>query len=217
MTRTHTTIHGLVASWAERTPHANAVVCNGIALTYAELNAKAECLAHTLRGAGVATETTVGLCADRSIDMIVGMLGILKAGAAYVPLSPALPADRLAFMLEDSGAAVLVTEPRLVDRLPPHALIVIDLEDEGNDRPVAAVGRATHPCPDNLAYLIYTSGSTGRPKGTAITHRTSAIYPATIVGVPPMEDFYIGGASVKLFLPIFKMNFPEIVDIALPA
>jgi amino acid adenylation domain-containing protein len=170
MTAFHSTIHELVASWAARTPHAKAVVCNGAALTYTELHARAERLAVSLRNAGVMRETTVGLCVDRSIEMIIGMLAILKAGGAYVPLSPALPAERLSFMLQDSGTQVLLAPARLRDVVPltTQRLLLIDSEE------TTAVEQAHDDAVDSsLAYVIYTSGSTGQPKGVEVEHASA--------------------------------------------
>jgi amino acid adenylation domain-containing protein len=141
-------------------------------LTYGELDRNANRLAHYLRGLGVGPEVRVGLCLERSPRMIAAILGVLKAGGAYVPLDPESPAERLAFLLADAGAPVLLTESRLLERLPTTGgshVVCLDeiseaLERESPERPKP---RAT---PGNLAYVIYTSGSTGRPKGSLITH-----------------------------------------------
>nr|WP_223243498.1 non-ribosomal peptide synthetase [Streptomyces sp. CBMA123] len=155
---------------AERAPDRTAVVADDGTLSYGELNARANRLAWRLRDVGVGPDTLVGICVERSAEMIVGLLGILKAGGAYVPIDPGYPAERLDFMLRDSAVPVLVTQRRLVDRLPPHqaALALLD-DDEDPARPAGnppAVGR-----PD-LANVIYTSGSTGTPKGVLVPHRS---------------------------------------------
>ncbi|MEW5930137.1 MAG: amino acid adenylation domain-containing protein, partial [Gemmatimonadota bacterium] len=165
-------LHELVAAQAERTPGAVAVVFEGEALTYAELEARANRLAHHLAGLGVRPETRVGVCAERSAELVVALLGTLKAGGAYVPLDPSYPAERLAYMLADSGVPVLLTQERLLDRLPEHGARVVCLD---RDAACPAGGSAAPPVlrpdPDALAYVIYTSGSTGRPKGAMNAHR----------------------------------------------
>ena len=141
-------------------------------LTYAELNRRANQLAHYLGSLGVGPDVRVGLCVERSPDMIVAILGMLKAGGTYVPLDPDYPQERLAFMLEDSQAAVILTQARLADDLPSVWAPIIRLDA---DRDLIARESAQNPCvaalQDNLAYVIYTSGSTGVPKGVLITHR----------------------------------------------
>ncbi|UCE20065.1 MAG: amino acid adenylation domain-containing protein [Gemmatimonadota bacterium] len=165
-------IHQLFEAQVERTPEAIAVQCEKKQLTYRELNARANQLAHYLQTHGVAPEVLVGICLEPSLDMVVGMLGILKAGGAYVPLDPAYPKERLTFMLSDSGASILLTHKTLSDNLPEHHarsifldsdLIRISQEEMGN--PVCGATAW------NLAYLIYTSGTTGLPKGVLIEHR----------------------------------------------
>uniref|UniRef100_UPI002B1CD295 non-ribosomal peptide synthetase n=1 Tax=Massilia phyllosphaerae TaxID=3106034 RepID=UPI002B1CD295 len=170
-------IHHLFEEQARRTPATVAVVCEGRALSYAALNAKANRIAHRLRAEGVGPDTLVGLCVERSADMVVGMLGILKAGGAYVPLDPAYPRTRLDFMVRDSGARIVLTQARLLDTLVPGAALALCLDRDGDfagysesDPDAAAVGVT----PAHLAYLIYTSGSTGVPKGVMIEHRNTA-------------------------------------------
>ncbi len=172
-------IHQLFEAQAARTPHALAVTADDEELTYAELNRRANRLAHRLRRSGVGPEVPVALCMERSALMMVGLLGILKAGGAYVPLDPAYPQERLAFMLADAGVRVVVTQTSLLSGLSWHGaeLILPDTfvpgreaaagEDDGDDADNPASGVA----PDNLAYVIYTSGSLGRPKGVMVAHR----------------------------------------------
>lgn len=143
------------------------------ALTYSELNGRSNRLANYLHSLGVSTGDLVGLCLPRCLDMAVGALGILKAGAAYVPMDPANPADRLAFMLDDARAPVLITTPSVVGRLPASKREIVLI-----DSPEIA-GESDHPplverAPGDLAYVIYTSGSTGKPKGVEITHASLA-------------------------------------------
>jgi amino acid adenylation domain-containing protein len=164
-------IHELFEAQAARTPDAIAVVFEGRQLSYGELNARSNQLAHHLRTLGVGAETLVGICVERSLEMVVGLLGILKSGGAYVPLDPAYPQARLAYMLADTQAAVLLTQARLKDELPEHGAQVLCLDA---DWPTVAQQPLTNPVnytqPLNLAYCIYTSGSTGKPKGVALQH-----------------------------------------------
>jgi amino acid adenylation domain-containing protein len=152
-------------------PDAPALTCEGATLSYGELNARANRLARRLRAMGVGPETRVGIALERSAELVVAILGVLKAGGAYVPLDPAYPADRIAFVLEDAGAAVLVTTDALRGRLPASgaAALCIDADAEA-----IAAGSAENAGadggPESLAYVIYTSGSTGRPKGVQVTH-----------------------------------------------
>ncbi|HEX2325066.1 MAG TPA: amino acid adenylation domain-containing protein, partial [Chloroflexota bacterium] len=168
------TVHGLFAAQAGRTPDAVALSGAGAALTYGELEARANRLAHHLSALGVGPETRVGLCLDRSAGAVVALLGILKAGGAYVPLDPAYPPARLAEMLEDAGVEVLLTESRLAGRLPATSGRMLLLDDP-DLRAAVAARPASDPSaevgPDHLVYVMYTSGSTGRPKGVAVTHR----------------------------------------------
>ena len=140
-------------------------------LTYSELDARSNQLAHHLRAFGVGPEVVVGLCVERSLEMLVALLGILKAGGAYLPLDPDYPAERLAFMLEDARATLLLTHSALIDRLPAHDARVVRLDAEWS---AIAAQPTTAPAsglqPQNTGYVIYTSGSTGTPKGVSVTH-----------------------------------------------
>jgi amino acid adenylation domain-containing protein len=170
-------IHQLFEEQVRLTPDAIAVVFEGEQLTYRELNAKANQLAHYLQSLGVGPEVLVGICVERSFEMIVGILGILKAGGAYVPIDPNYPSDRLAFMLEDSSVPVLLTQQKLVEKLPPNSAHVITLDSDWEE--IAAYSEKNPSRgvkPENLAYVIYTSGSTGKPKGVLIEHRSLVNY-----------------------------------------
>jgi amino acid adenylation domain-containing protein len=173
-------IHELFEAQAERTPDAEAVRFQEESLTYGELNGRANRLAHSLRRRGVGPEVRVGICLERSLEMVVGILAVLKAGGAYVPLDPAYPADRLAFMLADSAAAVLLTQEGLRGALPVGAGMDV-LSVEAAEAELAG-GSAENPesgaGPGSLAYVIYTSGSTGTPKGVAVEHRALVNYTA---------------------------------------
>ncbi|MEA5603525.1 non-ribosomal peptide synthetase [Nostoc sp. UHCC 0252] len=162
-------IHQLFEEQVDSTPDAVAVVFEDQQLTYYELNYRANQLAHYLRSLGVGSDALVGLCVERSLEMVIGLLGILKAGAAYVPLDPEYPPERLSFILEDAQVSVLLTQQSLLDRLPQHQaqLVCLDtdaklISQSGQDNLISDV-QAT-----NLAYIIYTSGSTGQPKGIAM-------------------------------------------------
>jgi amino acid adenylation domain-containing protein len=168
-------IHHLIEEQAARTPDAVAVVHDGRTLTYSQLNARANQLAHQLRGLGVGPEVHIAICVERGLEMVVGLLATLKAGGAYVPMDPSYPQERLAYILEDSAPAAVLTLAHLKDMLPAGAnslpIIALDagaplwagMPDSNPDR---AALRADH-----LAYIIYTSGSTGMPKGVMVEHR----------------------------------------------
>ncbi|MEW5861366.1 MAG: amino acid adenylation domain-containing protein [Cyanobacteriota bacterium] len=180
-------IHQRFEQQVEKTPDAialsarsaNALVYEGEQLTYQQLNQKANQLAHSLRKLGVAPEVLVGLYLERSLEMVVGLLGVLKAGGAYVPLDPTLPPERLAFILQDTQAKVLLTQQQLVANLPDSTATIFCLDSESemqqesdcataqpSDRNLESVATV-----ENLAYIIYTSGSTGTPKGVEVEHR----------------------------------------------
>lgn len=161
--------------WAYRAPDALAVHASDEEVTFDQLNRRANQLAHHLVELGVGPEKIVALCADRSIAFHVGMIAVLKAGGAYLPVDPELPQERMAFMLEDVQAPVVLTRRKFVDRLPPTSLPVVVLDEE---HPVFANQSESNPDPRNhsrnLAYVIFTSGSTGQPKGVAIEHQSVA-------------------------------------------
>jgi amino acid adenylation domain-containing protein len=168
----HLCIHQLIEQQAARTPDNIAVVFENQQLTYAQLNTRANQLAHHLQELGVTPESVVALCVERSLDMLVGLLGILKAGAAYLPLDPIVPIDRLSYMVQDAGASVILTQQDLAQRFSEQATPLICLD---SDWEVIAQQPDENPLskatPENLVYVIYTSGSTGKPKGVAVEHR----------------------------------------------
>src|SRR5919204_3553098 len=166
-------IHDLLEAQAERAPDAIAVAFEGRELSYATLNRQGNQLAHRLRELGVGPEVLVGLCMERSLEMVVATLAILKAGGAYLPLDPAYPAARLAHMLADARSPVLLTQRRLEPRLLGEAarrMVVVDAEREALAR-LPDQNVPSGALAGNLAYVMYTSGSTGRPKGVCVTHR----------------------------------------------
>ncbi|HEU0055102.1 MAG TPA: amino acid adenylation domain-containing protein, partial [Longimicrobium sp.] len=207
-------IHELFAAQAERTPGAAAVVFEDRSLTYAELNARANRLAHHLRSLGVKPDARVAVCVERSAEMVVALLAVMKAGGAYVPLDPSYPAERLRYVLHDSAPAAVLTQRTLdgVEALFENVgAPVIDLEGAE-----WADGPATAPAiegltPTHLAYVIYTSGSTGRPKGVAVPHRGVVNLLGSmreIVGMEPADRLlavttYAFDISVlEIFLPL---------------
>ena len=169
-------VHTPIERQAAATPDAVAVICEGQSLTYAELNRRANRLAHRLIALGVTPDTRVAICLERRFELVVGLLAILKAGGAYVPLDPSYPAERLAYMLEDSAPMALLTQAALCDRLPAPTLPTLVLDDQATAAALAQYPdrdidtRTIGLTPHHLAYVIYTSGSTGKPKGVAIEH-----------------------------------------------
>ncbi|HEU4559040.1 MAG TPA: amino acid adenylation domain-containing protein, partial [Longimicrobium sp.] len=196
-------IHQLFETQADRTPGAVAVVFEGAELTYAELDARASRLANYLRRRGVGPEVRVGICLERSLELVVSVLAVLKAGGAYVPLDPGYPAERLAYMLADAGASVLLTQDGLRSALPPRPgaqVVSVDGEwaeiaTESAERPESGAGSRS------LAYVIYTSGSTGRPKGVAVEHGAAAAHLAGFA-----RELEIGAADRVLHFASFGFD-----------
>lgn len=216
-------IHELFEAQVERTPDAVAVEFEGKSLTYRELNARANQIAHYLRGLGVGAEELVGICAERSFEMVIGLLGILKSGAAYVPLDPDYPKERLAFMVEDARISVLLTEERLIEdrRSRPVLREAEGIEDSGDppfsvfdphvrlvclDRDWQTIAQKSAENPgraadaDNLAYVIYTSGSTGKPKGIQVSHQS-------IVNCIHSIRPHVGLTESDVFLAVTTISF----------
>lgn len=169
-------LHHLITEQAQRTPDRPAIIFGGDQLTYADLNHRANQLAHFLQSRGVKPETRVGVYLNRSVDMVVALLGILKAGGAYVPLDPLFPPQRLALMMAEAALVAVVTQESLASTLPNwHGTIVCldsDWDSHLSSQPTTDPGMSMST--DNLAYVLYTSGSTGRPKGVMITHQSIA-------------------------------------------
>ncbi len=172
--RSEATLHRLIEEQAARTPNATAVTCRGQSLTYAELNSRANQLARRLHTLGVGPDVLVGLCVERSVEMMVGLLAIHKAGGAYVPLDPNYPRDRIAYMVEDSKVPVLLSLEWMRDDLPKHRAQVLCLDSDW----ASIATESAEPFdggaePKHIAYTIYTSGSTGKPKGVMVEHRNA--------------------------------------------
>jgi len=165
-------LHQLFEEQVERTPDVVSVVFEGQSLTYRELNTRANQLSHHLRSLGVGPDALVGVYMERSLEMIIALLGSLKAGGAYVPIDPNDPPERVAFMIADAGASVLLTQGRLVANLPSHSAHVLVVDENGDkishEKKAKCCDGTTS---ENLVYMIYTSGSTGQPKGALNTHR----------------------------------------------
>ncbi|HEY0784082.1 MAG TPA: amino acid adenylation domain-containing protein, partial [Thermoanaerobaculia bacterium] len=196
-----------VAVWAARTPAAAAVVRGDESLSYAELDRRANALAVRLCGLGVGPDAIVAICAGRSFAMTVGVLAVLKAGAAYLPLDPAYPPERLSFMLADSGAPVLLVQDEFLGLVPPYGGEVIRL-----DAALADAGRDEAPAvsvsPENLAYVLFTSGSTGRPKGVAMSRGALA----NLLSWQEREAL-VGGARTLQFASLsFDVSFQELLS-----
>jgi amino acid adenylation domain-containing protein len=203
-------LHQLFERQAEEMPDAIAVQCRSEHLTYRQLNSQAEKLAHDLRCLGVGAEVPVGILLERGISMVVGMLGILKAGGVYVPLDPGYPQERLAFTIEDARVKILVTEPRLATLVPQYRGEQVYIISAGED----SLSRTISNCPviheQNLAYVIYTSGSTGRPKGVAIEHRSAAtlVHWAKEVYQRHELDVVLFSTSICFDLSVFELFVP---------
>ncbi len=203
-------ISELFEAQAKRTPDEIALIYENAQLTYRELNERANRLAHYLMELGAAPETLVGICLEQPMDMIVALLAIFKAGAAYLPLDPAYPKERLALMIEDSAVSMIITEENLLAALPENSSQKICLQRDG-----AAIAKKSKKNPpqraamENLAYVIYTSGSTGKPKGVMITHGAIADHCLN------MRDYYGLGPSDRV-LEFASMNFDASLEQILP-
>ena len=206
-------LHELFEAQVKRTPKAVAIHFNEEQLTYAEVNQRANQVAHYLRGLGVGPETLVGLCVERSPRMVIGLLGILKAGGAYVPLDPAYPKERLRFVLEDAGVTVLLTEEKLLGELGDGiaACKIVRLDSDGPAISTASVENPDGGAgPESLAYVIYTSGSTGKPKGVAIEHHSPVMLVSWAHGVFSAEECagVLFATSICFDLSVFEMFVP---------
>ena len=201
-------IDELFESQVNKTPDAVAVELDGYTLTYQGLNERANQLAHYLQNTGVTADTLVGICADRSLEMVVGILATLKAGGAYVPLDPAYPKERLAYMLENAQAPLLLTQHHLIKSLPDSKARMVCLDADWET--IAQESRQPPPnkaTPDHLAYVIYTSGSTGKPKGVAMEHR--ALF--NLIAWQLENSTCKQGARTLQFTPLsFDVSFQEI-------
>lgn len=215
------TLTTLFEEQVERTGEAVAVVCGDERLTYAELNERANQLAHHLRLLGVGAEVVVGILVERSVEMIVGLLGIIKAGGAYLPLDTAYPSERISYMLEDAGASVLLTQQSLNQKVALKGADVVcidshwpEISSHSGENPIS---NATS---DNLVYVIYTSGSTGQPKGVMVHHRgvvnylrwcTTAYTTGDMKGAPLHSSVGFDLTVTSLFFPLLTGQHVVIV------
>jgi amino acid adenylation domain-containing protein len=168
----HLCLHQLIEQQAEKTPNAVAVVMGKETISYRDLNDRANQLAHCLQQKGVGAETLVGIFLERSINMVIALLGVLKSGGAYIPLDPAYPKERIGFILDDAGVDLLLTQKDLLPLLPEKRATAIDIDSDAAQKEIARQSKSNlNPGkPQNLAYALYTSGSTGKPKGVQVTH-----------------------------------------------
>jgi amino acid adenylation domain-containing protein len=191
-----------------RTPEATALVLGDERLSYADLNGRVNQLAHHLRRLGVGPESLVGICAERSIAMVVGILAVLKSGAAYVSMDPLYPAERLAYMLDDAKASVLLTQSSIQRQWPENTKVLyfdklnVASEPTADPQPLSK--------PENLSHVIYTSGSTGQPKGVALEHRSlnALAHWAKSIYTPEELDGVLAGTSICFDLSVFELLVP---------
>ena len=207
-------LHHLLSERARCTPASVAIECDGKSLTYAELEVRSNQLAHFLQQQGIVAESLVGLCIDRSLEMVVALLGILKSGAAYVPLDPAYPSDRIKYVLDDARVQVLLSQESLISSLPKTSAKIVCLDAEWkafqgqNGGPVMSnVG------PHNLAYVIYTSGSTGRPKGVQLEHCSVVNFLYSMRRQPGMtaQDILLAVTTLSFDIAGLEMYLPLLV------
>ena len=200
-------LHELIAEQAARSPDALAVVSEHDRLTYGQLDARSNQLAHELIEAGVERGSLVGMCLERSVDLLVSMLAVLKAGAAYVPIDPTYPPQRQEFMLADAEAPVLITQSRFLGAVDPRGARVVCVDRDRaqiETRPTEPVGIEVDP--EQRAYVIYTSGSTGRPKGVEVTHRSVA---NLIVHMRERPGLSERDVVANLTTPAFDLSVPD--------
>ena len=204
-------IHHLFERHAALTPNATAVVFNDISLTYIEVDRRANQLAHYLQEQNIGPGVLVGLCLDRSAEMVVAMLAILKAGGAYLPLDPEFPVERLAFIINDANAHLVLTETHLKDRLPSASQQHVYMEalwskisGYKTDPPTSQIR------PDNLAYVIYTSGSTGKPKGVEVLHRAVVNFLSSMAREPGIDrdDTLLAVTTLSFDISVLEIFLP---------
>ena len=204
-------VHDLIEAQSDRTPDAVALTCENSHLTYRELDERANQVGRHLQRLGVRTESRVGVFSDRTLEMVIGLLGILKSGAAYLALDPAYPPERIAFMVDDAQASVILCQTDLVTYLPESEAQPVYLEAVCS----AGIGESREKCPvnagsNNAAYLIYTSGSTGSPKGVVIEHRSAVVFMQWARNVFGPDDLsgMLASTSICFDLSVFELFFP---------
>lgn len=205
-------ISRLVELQVLRTPQAVAVLCGATAIQYAELNRRANRLARELRERGAGPSHLVGLFVERSVEMVIGMLAVLKTGAAYVPLDPSFPKDRVAHMLEDSQLRLVVVHQRLRDSLPAFEGTLIDI-DPDTPSPHSDENLDIAPAPNDPAYVIYTSGSTGKPKGVCVQHRAAVNFLTSMLTEPGLssDDCILAVTTLSFDIAFLELMLPLVV------
>jgi surfactin family lipopeptide synthetase A len=207
-------LHKLVEAQVERTPDAIAVIYEDQQLSYQELNQKANQLAHHLLAIGIQPEQLVGICVERSLDMLVGLLGILKAGAAYVPIDPSYPRDRIEYMLSDSQAKILITQQSLINQIPEYSGLTISLDAEQQKLAQASALNPQVAIDSNqLAYVIYTSGSTGKPKGVQVLHQGVTNFLLSMQNTPILspDDVLVAVTTICFDIAVLELYLPLLV------
>jgi amino acid adenylation domain-containing protein len=216
-------LHQLFELQVERTPKAVAVRYGDQQLTFGELNWHADQLAHYLRSLGVGPDICVGICLERSLEMVIGLIGILKAGGTYLPLDPAFPIDRLEYMISDAKAPILLTKSdllvaqHLIERLPDQDSCIIYLDKDWAAVKAHAGGISgnslqTRVTPDNLAYIIYTSGSTGKPKGVQLLHKAAVNFLTSMEREPGLtsDDILFSITTLSFDISVLEIFLPLI-------
>ncbi|PZU94481.1 MAG: non-ribosomal peptide synthetase [Pseudanabaena sp.] len=210
----HICFHQLIELQVQRTPNAIAVIYENQQLTYQELNQKANQLAHHLLAIGIQSEQLIGICIERSLDMLVGLLGILKAGATYVPIDPSYPRDRIEYMLSDSQAKILITQQSVINQIPAYTGLIICLDGEQhklsqspNHNPQIAIDS------NQLAYVIYTSGSTGKPKGVQVLHKGVTNFLLSMQNTPILSqsDVLVAVTTICFDIAVLELYLPLLV------
>jgi amino acid adenylation domain-containing protein len=206
-------VHRLIEAQVARTPDAQAVRFEDRALSYAQLDARANAVARRLRERAVGPDVLTGICVQRSVEAVVGVLGILKAGGAYVPLDPTYPRERLAFMVRDAGISVLVTDDSAFAAGLGDRLFIVELGSETETARVDSEDPETGVAPENLAYVIYTSGSTGRPKGVQVPHRALVNLLRSVAEEPGLDagDSVLGVTSFSFDMSVMDLCLPLIL------
>lgn len=206
-------MHEFVERQIDRTPQRPALTFGAQTVSYAEVEARANRIAHELRRRGVKRGVAVGLCVERSIDMVAAIIGILKAGGAHVPIDPAFPPERVSFMVEDSALAVMITETRHLERTGVRRSNALLLDEAAtlSEMPTSRLPRdANSAAPDMSAYIIYTSGSTGRPKGVQVPHGAIANLIASLQQTPGIQpsDTLVAVTTLSFDIAVFELMLP---------
>lgn len=204
-------IHDLFESQVKKRPDAIAIACEDTSLTYAELNGRANQLAHRLKSQGVGPESLVAICLERSLDAVVAILAILKAGGAYVPLDPAYPTERISYVLSDSCCRWVITDQEGIGHIPSGNIQVLTLDsDREHLAELSNANLGPIATPGNLAYVIYTSGSTGKPKGVQVEHRNVVNFLRSMQREPGIDEHDVVAAVTTLCFDIagLEMHLP---------